>query len=115
LDVSSLNLGHILRWPGKGPEKVTGYAAEKVLSLVEQTPTFSMRDALKPSMKALIHDDLLRHSDVDVKVAVASCLTEIIRITAPDPPYDDDQMRVHNGFECYFKKFHIVYFFFFSF
>nr|GEW24788.1 sister chromatid cohesion protein PDS5-like isoform X1 [Tanacetum cinerariifolium] len=52
-----------------------------------------MRDALKPLMKALIHDDLLRHSDVDVKVAVASCIAEIIRITAPDPPYDDDQMR----------------------
>nr|GEV03547.1 armadillo-type fold [Tanacetum cinerariifolium] len=67
--------------------------AEKVLSLVEQTLTFSMQDALKPLMKALIHDDLLRHSDVDVKVAVASCIAEIIRITAPDPPYDDDRMR----------------------
>ncbi|GKA26860.1 sister chromatid cohesion protein PDS5-like protein isoform X1 [Tanacetum coccineum] len=44
-------------------------------------------------MKALIQDDLLRHSDVDVKVAVASCISEITRITAPDAPYDDDQMR----------------------
>ncbi|GJR75955.1 armadillo-type fold protein [Tanacetum coccineum] len=43
--------------------------------------------------KALIQDDLLRHSDVDVKVAVASCISEITRITAPDAPYDDDQMR----------------------
>ncbi|GJW26274.1 armadillo-type fold protein [Tanacetum coccineum] len=43
--------------------------------------------------KALIQDDLLRHSDVDVKVAAASCISEITRITAPDAPYDDDQMR----------------------
>ncbi|GJT76918.1 armadillo-type fold protein [Tanacetum coccineum] len=53
----------------------------------------SMLHALKPSMKALIHEDLLRHSDVDVNVAVASCMCEIVRITAPDAPYDDDQMR----------------------
>ncbi|GJY76234.1 sister chromatid cohesion protein PDS5-like protein isoform X1 [Tanacetum coccineum] len=53
-----------------------------------------MLDALKPSMKVLIQDDLLRHSDVDVKVAVASCISQITRITAPDAPYDDDQMRL---------------------
>ncbi|GJU39900.1 sister chromatid cohesion protein PDS5-like protein isoform X1 [Tanacetum coccineum] len=31
-----------------------------------------MLDALKPSMKALIQDDLLRHPDVDVKLIVSS-------------------------------------------
>ncbi|PWA55577.1 Armadillo-type fold [Artemisia annua] len=66
---------------------------ERLLSKVDQSPKKSMLDALKPSMKALIQDDLLRHSDVDVKVAVASCISEITRITAPDAPYDDDQMR----------------------
>ncbi|KAI7749512.1 hypothetical protein M8C21_001877, partial [Ambrosia artemisiifolia] len=35
----------------------------------------------------------LKHSDVDVKVAVASCISEITRITAPDAPYDDNQMK----------------------
>lgn len=45
-------------------------------------------------MKALIADELLRHSDMDVKVAVASCISEITRITAPDAPYDDEQMKV---------------------
>lgn len=55
-----------------------------------------MLEALKPSMKALIEDSLLKHSDDDVKVSVASCISEITRITAPDAPYDDDQMRVHH-------------------
>ncbi|GJU10677.1 armadillo-type fold protein [Tanacetum coccineum] len=66
---------------------------ERLLSKVDQSPKKTMLDALKPSMKALIQDDLLRHSDVDVKVAVASCISEITRITALDAPYDDDQMR----------------------
>ncbi|GKB48042.1 TRAF-type zinc finger domain-containing protein 1-like protein [Tanacetum coccineum] len=67
---------------------------ERLLSKVDQSPKKTMLDALKPSMKALIQDDLLRHSDVDVKVAAASCMSEIMRITvAPDAPYDDDQMR----------------------
>lgn len=66
---------------------------ERLLSKVDQSPDKSMLDALKPSMKALIQDSLLRHSDVDVTVAVASCISEITRITAPDAPYNDDQMR----------------------
>ncbi|RZC15271.1 Sister chromatid cohesion protein PDS5-like B-B isoform E [Glycine soja] len=66
---------------------------ESCLSRVEQSPIDSMQNALSPSLKALIADKLLRHSDDDVKVAVASCISEITRITAPEAPYDDDQMK----------------------
>ncbi|KAK7352651.1 hypothetical protein VNO80_18076 [Phaseolus coccineus] len=66
---------------------------ESCLSKVEQSPSDSMQNALSPSLKALIADQLLRHSDKDVKVAVASCISEITRITAPEAPYDDDQMK----------------------
>ncbi|RZC15275.1 Sister chromatid cohesion protein PDS5-like B-B isoform I [Glycine soja] len=52
-----------------------------------------MQNALSPSLKALIAEKLLRHSDDDVKIAVASCISEITRITAPEAPYDDDQMK----------------------
>lgn len=53
-----------------------------------------MLDALQPTMKALAQKEFLRHSDMDVKVAVASCISEITRITAPEAPYDDDIMKV---------------------
>lgn len=53
-----------------------------------------MLDALSPSLKALVADQLFRHSDADVRVAIASCISEITRITAPEAPYDDDQMKV---------------------
>ncbi|XP_045822859.1 sister chromatid cohesion protein PDS5 homolog C-like isoform X1 [Trifolium pratense] len=64
----------------------------RCLRRVEQLPTESMQNALSPSLKALVDDKLMRHSDVDVKVAVTSCLIELTRITAPDAPYNDHQM-----------------------
>ncbi|BFG24802.1 hypothetical protein CerSpe_110760 [Prunus speciosa] len=67
--------------------------ANDLLDNVEQVPPRSMQDALLPLMKALISNELLRHSDVDVKLSVASCLTQITRITAPDAPYDDERMK----------------------
>ncbi|GMI81514.1 hypothetical protein like AT4G31880 [Hibiscus trionum] len=66
---------------------------ESCLSRVEQSPSQSMQNALYPSLKALVAEQLFRHPDDDVKVAVAACISEITRITAPDAPYDDDQMR----------------------
>ncbi|OVA01328.1 Tudor domain [Macleaya cordata] len=66
---------------------------EHCLSRVEQSPSGSMLDALCDSMKALVSNELLRHSDMDVKVALASCISEITRITAPEAPYSDDQMK----------------------
>ncbi|KAB2604936.1 hypothetical protein D8674_041671 [Pyrus ussuriensis x Pyrus communis] len=67
--------------------------AEGLLSNVEQAPLRSMQDALLPIMKALISDELFRHSDMDVKLYVASCITELMRITAPVPPYNDEWMK----------------------
>ncbi|XP_015067615.1 uncharacterized protein LOC107012321 isoform X2 [Solanum pennellii] len=66
---------------------------EHLLSLVKQIPSISTRDAFRPAMEALVADGLLRHSDMDVKVSVASCISEIMRITAPDQPYKDSILK----------------------
>jgi membrane protein involved in colicin uptake len=66
---------------------------ETCLSRVEQSPPDSMQMALGPSLDALVKGELLKHSDFDVKVAVASCISEITRITAPEAPYKDDTMK----------------------
>jgi hypothetical protein len=66
----------------------------KCLSRVEQAPTPYIKAALSPSLKALIADKLIKHSNVDVKVALASCFNEITRIAAPEMPYNDPQMKV---------------------
>ncbi|WJX09768.1 hypothetical protein P8452_00567 [Trifolium repens] len=69
------------------------FQVRSCLSRVDQSPTESMQNALSPSLKALVADKLLKHSDADVKIAVASCLIHLTRITAPDAPYDDPQMK----------------------
>ncbi|KAK9997644.1 hypothetical protein SO802_022330 [Lithocarpus litseifolius] len=40
---------------------------ENLLAYVEQVPSKSTRDALFPSLKALINNKLLRHAEMDVK------------------------------------------------
>ena len=44
-------------------------------------------------MKALITNELLRHTKMDVKISTISCITKITRITTPDAPYDDEKMK----------------------
>ncbi|KAH7564653.1 hypothetical protein JRO89_XS09G0002200 [Xanthoceras sorbifolium] len=66
---------------------------ESLLANVEQAPSDSVRGALLPSMKALIANEVLRHPDASVRTSVASCMSEITRISAPDAPYNDDEMR----------------------
>lgn len=48
---------------------------------------------LKPAKDALISNALLRHDEADVRVTVVSCITEIIRMTAPYEPFNEDQMK----------------------
>ncbi|WCJ40391.1 hypothetical protein M5689_021310 [Euphorbia peplus] len=63
------------------------------LKRVNQLPRGTMLAALSPLRTILVSDKLLKHSDTDVKVSLAVCITEIIRITAPDAPYSDEQMK----------------------
>ncbi|KAK2644752.1 hypothetical protein Ddye_019947 [Dipteronia dyeriana] len=66
---------------------------ESLLSIVEQAPPEPVLGALLPPLKALIGNEVLRHPDTAVRMSVASCMSEITRITAPDAPYNDDEMR----------------------
>ncbi|XP_071712320.1 sister chromatid cohesion protein PDS5 homolog D-like [Rutidosis leptorrhynchoides] len=66
---------------------------ERLLTCVVQLPSVSMQGALAPSMGTLIGDELIKHSDTNVRVSVASCLSEIARITAPEPSYNDEIMK----------------------
>ena len=59
---------------------------ENLLANVEQAPSKSMQDAFFPSMK-------MRHDEMDVKVSVAFCITEITKITALDAPCDYEQIK----------------------
>ncbi|XP_050894158.1 sister chromatid cohesion protein PDS5 homolog D [Lathyrus oleraceus] len=66
---------------------------ELVLSNLDHDPPKLIQGSLVLPMKTLISDELLRHRDEDVKISVTACLTEIARITAPNAPYDDENMK----------------------
>uniref|UniRef100_A0A0D9W3H3 Tudor domain-containing protein n=1 Tax=Leersia perrieri TaxID=77586 RepID=A0A0D9W3H3_9ORYZ len=68
--------------------------AAALLYRVNQYQSDSMHSALIPVMKVLIKKELLDHTNSGMKLAVASCLTALIRIRAPEGPYDDDVMKV---------------------
>ncbi|KAF5741780.1 hypothetical protein HS088_TW10G00786 [Tripterygium wilfordii] len=62
------------------------------LSKMDQS-SGSIMIALLRLKNALVCDKLLRHSNMDVKVLVANCLMELMRITAPHAPYDDERLK----------------------
>ncbi|CAM0945278.1 unnamed protein product [Alopecurus aequalis] len=66
---------------------------EEHLLKVEQSPPQSTFVAIRPAMTALVRGELLAHPNAEVKLAIASCISEITRITAPEAPYDDNVMR----------------------
>lgn len=61
---------------------------------MEQSPSASMIESIKPCLNAIAKPELLKHQDRDIKVLVATCICEITRITAPEAPYSDDVLRV---------------------
>ncbi|KAH9291264.1 hypothetical protein KI387_043549, partial [Taxus chinensis] len=67
--------------------------AESCLSLIEQSDYGSMSAAMDPLVTHLARSDLLRHDEVDVRLLVITCISEVTRITAPSLPYDDTTME----------------------
>lgn len=78
--------------------------AANALSNIEQSPQpqtakevqamKKREDALKPLTDAVVCGGLLRHEDKDVKLLVAICVTELFRVKAPEPPFEDKHLRV---------------------
>ena len=66
---------------------------ESCLSKVEQSD-WSLNWALDPSMLALVQARFLEHQSERVKLITASCFSDILRITTPFPPYNDDIMKI---------------------
>jgi sister-chromatid-cohesion protein PDS5 len=67
--------------------------AATMLEEVQQSPPSSTILAMKACLDALVDPALLRHKDKDVRLLVALCISEIMRIVAPDAPYSDDCLK----------------------
>lgn len=76
-------------------EKVLGtlIELEGCLAIVDQSPSNLLQTTLVPTVIGLNQHKWLKHSDGKVKLLVASCLMEVIRILAPQEPYKEDIMK----------------------
>jgi len=69
--------------------------ATTCLAELDQSPSTSTLESMKPFFNAIVKPELLKHQDRDVKLLVATCVCEITRITAPEAPYSDEILKVH--------------------
>ncbi|CAH1420129.1 unnamed protein product [Lactuca virosa] len=84
----------LLPLPSSCPELLDVLAhMEQNLSMVNQMPSESMKHAMHPIAEALIAKEVAGDRDMDVNISVVSCICEILRIMAPDPPYNDKQLQ----------------------
>jgi len=78
--------------------------AASCLTDLDQSPSASALESMKPFFNAIVKPELLKHEDSDVKLLVAICVCEITRITAPEAPYSDDVLKVSFIYSGYLKK-----------
>ena len=78
--------------------------AANALSQIKQSPqprtakelqaAKKQEDALKPLSNAVVCGGMLQHADKEVRLVVATCVTELFRLMAPEPPFEDKHLRV---------------------
>lgn len=73
------------------------YLQQAESALSEFSQSSSLQDALHPLSKSLVQTTLLNHKDKDVKLLVAVCFIEVMRVLAPDPPFSDEILKVFNS------------------
>lgn len=60
----------------------------------KQEAAKNIEDATKPLRKSIIKNGLHKHGDKEVRLLVSICVSEVFRILAPEPPFEDKYLRV---------------------
>ncbi|KAM0917251.1 hypothetical protein ACQ4PT_009670 [Festuca glaucescens] len=83
-------VGKRLAQPRLGKDALVKLLKQAESALSELSQSSSLHDALRPLSKSLVQTSLLSHKDKDVRLLVAVCFIEVMRILAPDPPFTDE-------------------------
>ncbi|VAH82321.1 unnamed protein product [Triticum turgidum subsp. durum] len=83
-------VGKRLAQPRLGKDALVKLLKQAESALSELSQSSSLQDALRPLSKSLVQNTLLSHKDKDVRLLVAVCFIEVMRILAPDPPFTDE-------------------------
>ncbi|PNT73259.1 hypothetical protein BRADI_2g56220v3 [Brachypodium distachyon] len=82
-------VGKRLAEPRLGKDALVKLLKQAENALSELSQSSSLHDTLHPLSKSLVQTTLLSHKDKDVRLLVAVCFIEVMRILAPDPPFTD--------------------------
>ncbi|KAG2602210.1 hypothetical protein PVAP13_5KG660400 [Panicum virgatum] len=86
-------VGKRLGQPRLGKDALVKLLKQAENALSELSQSSSLQDALHALSKSLVQTTLLNHKDKDVKLLVAVCFIEVMRILAPDPPFSDEILK----------------------
>jgi len=70
--------------------------------------TKKLEAAIKPLRKSILKHYLIKHTDKEVKLLVAICVSEVFRVLAPEPPFEDKYLRVMRLFPCSYLCFSML-------
>ncbi|GLJ29911.1 hypothetical protein SUGI_0591330 [Cryptomeria japonica] len=67
--------------------------AESCLCRVSESPLQTRATTMSPLVHSLVKLELTRHQDEELRLAVVTCISEIMRTIAPKVPYNDDILK----------------------
>ncbi|KAK1301184.1 hypothetical protein QJS10_CPB13g01215 [Acorus calamus] len=79
--------------PRLNKDSILKYLKKTASSLSELKQCESLKPTLEPLINSLVQNNLLQHKDKEVRLLIAACISEILRILAPDPPFSDGTLR----------------------
>lgn len=61
---------------------------------IEQSAPEKTKNQIKQCATSIMKPQYVKHKDKDVRLLVAFCCSEAMRIFAPEPPYSDTELKV---------------------
>ncbi|CAA7013408.1 unnamed protein product [Microthlaspi erraticum] len=106
LQLSRPNKGSLVKSLREVATTLSQIEQPRVTEMVNKKKALKLLEAeLKPLTKSIIKHDLLKSRDNDVSFLVTVCVTEIFRILAPEPPFEDKYLRdIFNLFLAEFSE-----------
>ncbi|CAO1942424.1 unnamed protein product [Urochloa humidicola] len=86
-------VGKRLAQPRLGKDALVKLLKQAENALSELSQSSSLQDALNALSNSLVQTTFLNHKDKDVKLLVAVCLIDVMRVLAPDPPFSDEILK----------------------
>ncbi|XP_024010664.1 sister chromatid cohesion protein PDS5 homolog A isoform X1 [Eutrema salsugineum] len=106
LQLSRPNKGSLVKSLREAATTLSQIEQPLVTEIVNKKKALKLLEAeLRPLKNSILKHDLLKNRDNDVSLLVTVCVSEIFRILAPEPPFEDKYLRdIFNLFLAEFSE-----------